>query len=172
MESSSARLGLLRPFAPTEVYKGKETTWRHFHFSFSNATYRDKAIAGPGSLDSAWSNVVTPKLVLAEPCPRISQEEEVEAERLAADQGNAGAQYALGRKYANGQGVPKDDAEAVKWYRKAADQGNSWAQYALGWMYDNGRGVPKDDAEAVKWYRKAADQGNAAAQNNLRLEVR
>ena len=37
--------------------EGKETTWRHF--SFSNATYRVKAIAGPGSLDSAWSNVVT-----------------------------------------------------------------------------------------------------------------
>ena len=27
--------------------------------------------------------------------------------------------------YANGQGVPKDDAKAVEWYRKAAANGDS-----------------------------------------------
>jgi TPR repeat protein len=27
--------------------------------------------------------------------------------------------------YANGEGVPQDYAEAVKWYRKAAEQGNA-----------------------------------------------
>ena len=27
--------------------------------------------------------------------------------------------------YAKGEGVPKDAAEAVKWYRKAADQGHA-----------------------------------------------
>ena len=67
----------------------------------------------------------------------------------------------------DGKGVPKDDAEAVKWYRKAADQGDAIAQFNLGWMYDEGRGVSKDDAEAVRWYRKAADQGHALAQFNL-----
>ena len=36
---------------------------------------------------------------------------------------NARAQFNLGVMYANGDGVPKDAAEAVKWYRKAADQG-------------------------------------------------
>jgi TPR repeat protein len=69
--------------------------------------------------------------------------------------------------YAKGEGVPKDDAEAVKWYRKAAEQGLAEAQYNLGVMYDEGEGVPKDDAEAVKWYRKAAEQGLAEAQYNL-----
>ena len=34
--------------------------------------------------------------------------------------------------YDNGRGVPKDDAEAVKWYRKAADQGNADALVDLG----------------------------------------
>jgi TPR repeat protein len=61
--------------------------------------------------------------------------------------------------YQNGQGIPKDDAEAIKWYRKAADQGYAEAQTYLGTMYQDGQGVPKDDVEAVKWYRKAADQG-------------
>ena len=59
----------------------------------------------------------------------------------------------------NGQGVPQDYAEAVKWYRKAADQGYAAAQTNLGLMYAHGQGVPQDYVEAVKWYRKAADQG-------------
>ncbi|MBM4393779.1 MAG: sel1 repeat family protein, partial [Deltaproteobacteria bacterium] len=87
-------------------------------------------------------------------------------------QGDATAQYNLGFMYAKGEGVPKDDAEAVKWYRKAADQGLADAQYNLGVMYAVGKGVPKDDAEAVKWYRKAADQGLAGAQYNLGLMYR
>ena len=69
--------------------------------------------------------------------------------------------------YAEGQGVPQDYAEAVKWFRLAADQGNATAQYNLGLMYDKGQGVPQNYAEAVKWYRLAADQGNAVAQFNL-----
>ena len=36
-----------------------------------------------------------------------------------AEQGNATAQFNLGLMYANGEGVPKDDAEAVRWYRLA-----------------------------------------------------
>ena len=77
----------------------------------------------------------------------------------AAKQGEAYAQFNLGLMYAKGDGVPENDAEAVKWYRKAADQGHAKAQDNLGVMYDNGEGVPENDAEAVKWYRKAADQG-------------
>jgi TPR repeat protein len=69
----------------------------------------------------------------------------------------------------NGQGVPQDYAEAVKWYRKAADQGLAEAQYNLGSCYAKGQGVPKDLAEMVKWYRKAADQGLAQAQYRLGL---
>jgi len=87
--------------------------------------------------------------------------------KIKAEKGIAPAQANLGFLYANGYGVPKDEAEAVKWYRKAADQGYAKAKYNLGVMYANGRGVPKDEAEALKWYRKAADQGYAPAQFNL-----
>jgi uncharacterized protein len=37
------------------------------------------------------------------------------------------------------QGVPEDDAEAVKWFRKAAEQGYADAQYNLGLMYAYGK---------------------------------
>lgn len=84
-----------------------------------------------------------------------------------AAQGNATSQYNLGFMYYNGQGVPQDFKEAVKWYRLAADQGHATAQNNLGSMFENGKGVQKDDKEAVKWYRMAADQGHATAQYAL-----
>jgi uncharacterized protein len=84
-----------------------------------------------------------------------------------AERGDATAQSKLGWKYAKGEGVPQDHAEAVKWFRKAADQGNVAAQINLGVSYAKGEGVPQDYTEAAKWYRKAADQGNGVAQNNL-----
>ena len=87
--------------------------------------------------------------------------------RGRAEKGEVSAQYFLGLMYDTGQGVPKDEVEAVKWYRKAADQGDAHVQNFLGNMYENGRGVAKDEVEAVKWYRKAADQGDADAQSIL-----
>ena len=61
----------------------------------------------------------------------------------------------LGDSYYNGQGVPQDYKEAVKWYMKAGT-GNSY--YRLGLCYEHGNGVTKDEKEAVKWYTKAAEQ--------------
>ncbi len=40
-----------------------------------------------------------------------------------ANAGDAAAQYVLGSRYAQGRGVPKDDAQAVHWFRQAAKQG-------------------------------------------------
>ena len=101
-------------------------------------------------------------MAFAQPSP-----EEIAEARAAADKGEAWAQYNLGNMYANGEGVPEDDATAVKWYTKSAEQGYADAQLNLGFMYDNGYGVPEDDATAVQWYTKAAEQGLASAQNNL-----
>ena len=91
----------------------------------------------------------------------------LEANLKAAEQGDSEAQTDLGMRYHTGDGVPKDYAEAVKWYRKAAEQGHAIAQYNLGFMYHAGEGVPQDVAEAEKWYLKAAEQGNVDAQFNL-----
>ncbi len=94
--------------------------------------------------------------------------------REAAENGDTKSQYALGRMYADGRGVSKDETEADKWYRKAAEQyrrtaeqGDAVDQYNLGWMYANGKGVAEDATEAVKWYRKSADQGNIGAQEQI-----
>jgi TPR repeat protein len=77
-----------------------------------------------------------------------------------ADNGDAKAQFQLGRDYVRGDGVPQDFAQAALWYRKAADQGLAEAQSSLGGAYRLGLGLPKDDAQAAFWLRKAANQGD------------
>lgn len=81
------------------------------------------------------------------------------SEAMAGD-----AQFRVGRAFITGEGVPKDAAEAVRWYRMAAEQGNADAQYDLGLMYKDGEGVTRDPVEAARWWRMAAEQGNAEAQ--------
>jgi len=51
--------------------------------------------------------------------------------RKAAEHGDAKAQYNLGIAYAKGEGIAKDEAQAVEWFRKAAEQGDSDAQANL-----------------------------------------
>ena len=87
--------------------------------------------------------------------------------RRAANQGDAEAQCNLGVMYDEGQGVPEDAGEAVRWFRQAAEQGLAEAQWNLGLMYAQGRGAPEDAGEAVRWYRQAAEQGHAEAQYKL-----
>ena len=85
---------------------------------------------------------------------------------MAADQGNAGAEDMLGTYYANGFGVEKNEAEAVKWYRKAAEQGSVNAANKLGDCYAYGWGVQTNFVEAFKWYSLAAQYyGEKARQN-------
>ena len=93
------------------------------------------------------------------PFPGVLQDF-VEAERwfrLAADQGNGAAQVVLGRMYADGRGIPPDEAAAARWLRLAADQGYINGQHDLGVLYRDGRGVPEDFTEAVRWFRLAAE---------------
>ena len=80
--------------------------------------------------------------------------------RLAADQGDASAQFNLGFRYYAGEGVPQDYGEAVKWYRLAADQGHASAQNNLGIMYDNGEGVPQNYIQAHMWLNLAGARGD------------
>ena len=73
----------------------------------------------------------------------LSAQDDLDTVRQAADQGDANAQFNLGHMYYNGEGVPKDDAEAVKWYRLAAEQGDASAQSRLGVMYATGARCPQ-----------------------------
>lgn len=84
-----------------------------------------------------------------------------------AEKGDARAQFNIGYMYANGWGVKRNLAEAIKWYRKAAEQGLEIAQHYLGLAYFNGDGVERDDAEAARWFKRAAEQGFSRSQYML-----
>ena len=86
---------------------------------------------------------------------------------IAIESGPQAAQYEVGQRYANGENVPQDLAQAAYWYNQAADQGLAIAQYRLATLYEKGRGLPQDNDKARGWYEKAAVQGNVKAMHNL-----
>lgn len=97
----------------------------------------------------------------------ITTASELDSITAKAKKGDAAAQFDLGTIYRQGDGVPKDAANAVKWFQKAAEQGYAAAAFELGMMYRQGEGIPKNDAIAAKWYLKAAAQGDGNAQADL-----
>ena len=97
----------------------------------------------------------------------LSEKESMTTLRKNAEGENADAQFELGQRYMDGDGVATNAVEAVKWWLKAAQQGHAAAQFKLGICYANGSGVEKDETEAVEWCRKAAEQGFSDAQYML-----
>jgi hypothetical protein len=87
-----------------------------------------------------------------------------------AEQGDAGAEYQLGLKYAYGAGVTTNYPEAFKWWLKSGEDGNSNSWVVLGAVYYKGNSacnVKPNRLEAIKWFRKAADNGNVAGEDEL-----
>jgi TPR repeat protein len=81
---------------------------------------------------------------------------------LAADRGQADAQFNLGGPRINGEGVPQGDTQAVFWYRNAAEQGLR-RKHRL-YFDDTDQHSPEDYTRLAAWLRKAAEQGDAEAQ--------
>ena len=81
----------------------------------------------------------------------------------AAEQGDAQAQYRLGRAYARGLGVERNNEEALKWLRKAAEKGDADAQFTLGGMYIKGQGVTKNYGTAYMWIAFALSKSDPAS---------
>lgn len=78
--------------------------------------------------------------------------------RLAADQGIAKAQSAIGYMYYEGKGVPKSYRLAAKWFRLSAEQGDVDSLYFLGIMYANGEGVQKSKVIAYALYNMVSSR--------------
>lgn len=88
--------------------------------------------------------------------------------RPLAEQGNAEAQTLLGAMYWSGDGLPRNHAEAAKWYLRAAQQGYARAQNDIGFMYGFGEGIPpRDDVQAYKWISLAITHYTAKNQDRL-----
>ena len=73
-----------------------------------------------------------------------------------ADDGDVQAELALAKAYHLGEGIEKDETQAVRWWSKAAEQGVASAQYNLGMAFRAGEGVQKDNVQAYFWIAIAA----------------
>jgi GAF domain/Sel1 repeat/PilZ domain len=87
--------------------------------------------------------------------------------RKLADRGDADAQWQIGVRYHNGDGVPHNDAQAVQWFHRAAEQGHVTAEATLGAYYWAGRGVPQDLSQAYFWSALALAQGDENSKSRL-----
>jgi TPR repeat protein len=58
-------------------------------------------------------------------------ERRIKVEKAQAQDGNASAQYMLGRRYLYGDGVAKDEAAALRLLEQSASQGNADAKALL-----------------------------------------
>ncbi len=116
-------------------------------------------------------NVSKPEATTPNPPTNTARKNEAkpDAKKITqlAEQGDAEAQYELGRMYFLGKGMPRNATKALEWYQKAAEQGNALAQNELGNLYSKGVLVKQNIFEAAKWYQKAAEQGIANAQYNI-----
>lgn len=63
----------------------------------------------------------------------------------------------LGRLYATGNGVERDDARAVALLTFACSQGYQRSCPMLGAMYEAGLAVPRDQAHALELYKRGCD---------------
>ena len=102
--------------------------------------------------------VATVTVLVALAAGAQAQTPELDELRALAEQGDASVQILLGVMYINGEGVPQDDTEAVRWYRLAANQRHAGAQLNLGVKYRDGEGTPQDFVEAHMWTNLAALQ--------------
>jgi TPR repeat protein len=90
--------------------------------------------------------------------------------RTAADAGSGAAMNAIGYMYANGDGVDRDDQQALAWYLKSATSGNySRAMDNVAKEYESGAGTGADPdlSQARLWYQKAAAAGDPDARTWL-----
>lgn len=86
-----------------------------------------------------------------------------------AQEGNAEAQWRLGKLYAKGEGVPQSDANAKYWYEQAAVQKDIGIDVLedLACLYMEEDGIPENQEKAIEWFERAAARGSTWAMCNL-----
>lgn len=83
--------------------------------------------------------------------------------RFQAKEGQASAQYNLGRMYELGIKVPVDKKKALAWYKKSAAQSYADAEYRLAIAYLYGIYTDKNEELGMKWLSAAASHGHQVA---------
>ena len=88
--------------------------------------------------------------------------------RLASG-GNAHVMYELGRIYAGGKGVPRDDTLAMQWFRQGTKGGSARAMTALAIALMDGRGKASDPLEPLRLLQTATASNDTEAMFRLAI---
>jgi TPR repeat protein len=81
-----------------------------------------------------------------------------------ANLGSPMSQTNLGILYLHGVGVPKDEAQAFRWFQRAAVERYPFAEMYMGISYYYGLGTASDQQEALRWFERSAKAGVPQAQ--------
>lgn len=83
-----------------------------------------------------------------------------------AQLGYADAQFVLGEYWYQGQLVPRDYQQALKWFEQASVQGHAQAQLRLGTIFYRGQGVPANSIQAYIVFKMSAINGSDEAMDS------
>jgi TPR repeat protein len=122
----------------------------------------DKGIQGYPWPDKSWNECRDPGGELALPSSH-----DIGKLTKAAEDGLAQAQYELGLRYGEGDGIEQDYERCVHWYERASAQGHGAATNNLADKYEHGLGVERDLDKAVELYKQAAGMNIVAAWYSL-----
>ena len=76
--------------------------------------------------------------------------------KRGADLDDPTCTVALGQMYAEGEGTPRDEVEALVLVGRATGLGSAHACFSLGFYHERGAlGLRKDPKETIRWYRKS-----------------
>lgn len=94
----------------------------------------------------------------------------VKLERLAID-GNAEAQFMLGRIYEKGVRAPINHEKSILFYSQAVKNQHLGAMYNLSIKYSRGEGIKEDIGKALSLMESAANLGSVEAQYALAVNI-
>jgi GAF domain/Sel1 repeat len=113
---------------------------------------------------------IEPQMPVYQPLtPSVAAAGDFASLRRSAKQGDPAAQFAVGARFATGEDVNQDYAEAARWFSMAAEQGHIVAQSTLGAYYWAGRGVPQDLTKAYFWSILAQAGGDQAGKYRVAI---
>ena len=87
-------------------------------------------------------------------------EEDINALKLSAGEGNPGAIRLLIYCYRNGWGTAKDPEAELYWCQKGMEIGDTTCMVELAGCYQAGTGTEVDEEKAFYWYQQAAEAGD------------
>ncbi len=136
--SGFARMGLFLALIPISLL-GQATSVKRITRNVAPpasgpATTRAKPSAPPATVSTAQPQPAVPAAVAREKTPEEKAEalrKTIEFQKARAAEGSSSAQYDLGIRYLNGDGLEKNLELAKKWLQRAADQDNTQAKQQL-----------------------------------------